>query len=62
VTLGSIIYRFVLLLVLQLGFSTNDLNLISAIILALCMMLPNLRNSLHLNGILRKGLVSNEKE
>nr|MCI1923960.1 ABC transporter permease [Ligilactobacillus acidipiscis] len=62
VTLGSIIYRFVLLLVLQLGFSTNDLNLISAIILALCMMLPNLRNSLNLNGILRKGLVSNEKE
>lgn len=62
VTLGSIIYRFVLLLVLQLGFSTNDLNLISAIILAMCMMLPNLRNSLHLNGILRKGLVSNEKE
>ena len=62
VTLGSIIYRFVLLLVLQLGFSTNDLNLISAIILAMCMMLPNLRSSLHLNGILRKGLVSNEKE
>ena len=61
VTLGSIIYRFVLLLVLQLGFSTNDLNLISAIILALCMMLPNLRNSLHLNGILRKGLSHNDR-
>ena len=32
VALGSIIYRFVLLLVLQLGFSTNDLNLISAML------------------------------
>ena len=62
VTLGSIIYRFVLLLVLQLGFSTNDLNLISAIILAFSMMLPNLRSSLHLNGILRKGLSTNDKQ
>ena len=61
VALGSIIYRFVLLLVLQLGFSTNDLNLISAIILALSMMLPNLRNALHLNDILRKGLSTNDK-
>jgi len=62
VALGSIIYRFVLLLVLQLGFSTNDLNLISAIILAFSMMLPNLRSSLHLNGILRKGLGTNDKQ
>ena len=61
VALGSIIYRFVLLLVLQLGFSTNDLNLISAIILAFSMMLPNLRNALHLNDILRKGLRTNDK-
>ncbi|WP_258089258.1 ABC transporter permease [Weissella fangxianensis] len=61
VALGSIIYRFVLLLVLQLGFSTNDLNLISAIILAFSMMLPNLRNALHLNDILRKGLSINDK-
>lgn len=61
VALGSIIYRFVLLLVLQLGFSTNDLNLISAIILAFSMMLPNLRNALHLNDILRKGLSTNDK-
>lgn len=61
VALGSIIYRFVLLLVLQLVFSTNDLNLISAIILAFSMMLPNLRNALHLNDILRKGLSTNDK-
>ncbi|WEV37178.1 ABC transporter permease [Lactobacillus sp. ESL0677] len=56
VILGSIIYRFVLLIVLQLGFSTNDLNLISAIILAICLMLPTLRHALKLDGILRKGV------
>src|SRR5699024_2816347 len=33
VTLGSIIYRLILLAVLQLGFSANDLNLISSIVL-----------------------------
>ncbi len=40
IIIGSIIYRLILLLVLQLGFSTNDFRLISAIILAICMMLP----------------------
>lgn len=32
VTLGSILYQFVRLLVLQLGFNTNDMNLLSALI------------------------------
>lgn len=45
VTLGSIIYRLILLAVLQLGFSANDLNLISSIVLALCMMLPQLEKN-----------------
>lgn len=48
VTLGSIIYRLILLAVLQLGFSANDLNLISSIVLALCMMLPQLEKIAHL--------------
>lgn len=48
VTLGSIIYRLILLAVLQLGFSANDLNLISSIVLALCMMLPQLEKIVHL--------------
>jgi len=56
VTLGSILYRFVLLIVLQLGFSTNDLNLLSAIILAVCLMLPQLSKKLHLNQVLKKGV------
>lgn len=61
VTLGSIIYRFILLIVLQLGFSTNDLNLISAIILAICLMLPQLRHWLKLDTILVNGGPNHDK-
>ncbi|GEL12471.1 ABC transporter permease [Lapidilactobacillus concavus] len=60
VALGSIIYRFVILIVLQLGFSTNDLNLISAIILALCLMLPNLSKSLKLDHVIQKGVAKHD--
>ncbi|MFD1466189.1 ABC transporter permease [Lapidilactobacillus mulanensis] len=60
VTLGSIIYRFVILIVLNLGFSTNDLNLISAIILAICLMLPQFSKSLKLDHVIKKGLAKNE--
>ncbi|KRN27385.1 ABC transporter, permease [Liquorilactobacillus mali] len=61
VTLGSIIYRFVILIVLQLGFSTNDLNLLSAIILALCLMSPVLGKKLKLTKVLAKGGLKNAK-
>ncbi|MFD1454806.1 ABC transporter permease [Levilactobacillus lanxiensis] len=60
VTLGSILYRFVLLLVLKLGFSANDLNLISAIILALCMMLPVFNNVLNFKHLVKRGLDTND--
>ncbi|WP_125768482.1 ABC transporter permease [Companilactobacillus furfuricola] len=43
VIIGSIVYRLILMIVLQLGFNTNDLKLISAIILALCLALPSIR-------------------
>jgi len=43
VVIGSIVYRIILMIVLQLGFNTNDLKLISAIILALCLALPTIR-------------------
>lgn len=56
VTLGSIIYRLILLAVLQLGFSANDLNLISSIVLALCMMLPQLEKIVHLKKTIEKGV------
>lgn len=48
VVIGSILYRFVLVAVLALGFDANDLNLFSAIILGLALLLPKLRQSLHL--------------
>lgn len=56
VTLGSIIYRLILLVVLQLGFSANDLNLISSIVLAICMMLPQLEKIVHLKKPIERGV------
>lgn len=56
VVVGSILYRFVLLIVLQLGFSTNDFKLLSAIILAICLMLPLFENKLHLRKSIKKGV------
>ncbi|MBP2058688.1 putative ABC transport system permease protein [Lactobacillus colini] len=55
VVVGSILYRFVLLIVLQLGFSTNDFKLLSAIILAICLMLPLLEKKFHLRKAIKKG-------
>ena len=56
VIVGSILYRLVLLAVLSLGFSTNDLNLISAIVLAVAMMLPQLRKALKFDTVIKKGV------
>lgn len=60
VTLGSIIYRIILLAVLQLGFSANDLNLISSVVLAICMMLPQLEEHVHLKKPILKGVQPHE--
>ncbi|AYF92287.1 ABC transporter permease [Apilactobacillus bombintestini] len=56
VIVGSIIYRLVLLLVLQLGFNANDLNLISSILLAIFMGIPAFENRFHLKHVLKRGL------
>lgn len=40
IILGSIVYRLILLLVLQLGFNANDFKLFSAIILAIFIIAP----------------------
>ena len=56
VVIGSIFYRFVLLIVLQLGFSTNDFKLLSALVLALCLMLPLIERKLNLTGLISKGV------
>ena len=60
VTLGSIIYRIILLVVLQLGFSANDLNLISSIVLAICMMIPQLESQLQIRKPILKGVRPHE--
>lgn len=56
VTLGSIVYRLLLLAVLQLGLNANDLNLLSSLVLAICMMLPQLEKHLRLKTTLLKGV------
>ncbi|KRL88823.1 ABC transporter permease [Lactobacillus kalixensis] len=56
VVVGSILYRLALLLVLQLGFSTNDFKLISAIILAVCLMLPLFQKKFNIRQLLKKGV------
>ncbi|QBO36077.1 ABC transporter permease [Periweissella cryptocerci] len=43
IVVGSILYRFVLLIVMQLGFAANDLNLLSAVVLALALLTPKFR-------------------
>lgn len=43
IVVGSIFYRFALLIVMQLGFAANDLNLLSAIVLALALLSPKLK-------------------
>lgn len=60
VTLGSIIYRLILVGVLQLGFSANDLNLLSAVVLALAMMLPQLDQLLHLKRPILTGVTNHD--
>lgn len=60
VTLGSILYRFVLLVVLRLGFNTNDLKLFSSVVLALCMMVPVFRNVFNLKHVIKRGVSIDE--
>ncbi|MDF0479998.1 ABC transporter permease [Vagococcus sp. PNs007] len=46
IVVGSILYQLLILLVIKLGFNTNYLKLISAIILAICLMMPQIRTRL----------------
>lgn len=53
VAIGSILYRFVLVLVLYIGFNADDLKLVSAIILGLALMVPKFGKRLNIK--VRKG-------
>lgn len=44
IVVGSIFYQFLITAVIALGFNTNYLKLFSAIILAICLMVPVLKN------------------
>ncbi|MBB2954918.1 putative ABC transport system permease protein [Bifidobacterium commune] len=46
---GSIIYQLLILLVIRLGFDTTYLKFFSAIVLSLCMLIPQFKRALHLN-------------
>lgn len=46
IILGSVVYRLILLLVLQLGFNANDFKLFSAVILAIFIIAPQQKKGL----------------
>ncbi|EQB23439.1 ABC transporter permease [Streptococcus equi] len=46
IVVGSILYQFLISVVIALGFNTNYLKLFSAIILALCLMVPVLKKTI----------------
>lgn len=48
IIIGSIIYQLLILLVIKLGFNTTYLKIFSAIVLAICLMVPQLRKTLKL--------------
>lgn len=55
IIIGSIFYRFVLVVVLYIGFNADDLKLVSAIMLGLALMLPGIRAKLRLSSFLKRG-------
>ncbi|WP_348920034.1 ABC transporter permease [Enterococcus rotai] len=49
IVVGSIIYQLLILLVIKLGFDTTYLKVFSAVILAACLMIPQLKKALNLH-------------
>lgn len=54
IVVGSILYQFLITGVIALGFNTNYLKLFSAIILAICLMVPVLKNKFFKGVILSR--------
>lgn len=48
IVVGSTIYQLLILIVIKLGFDTTYLKLFSAIILAICLMIPQMKKALNL--------------
>ncbi|EOK54696.1 ABC transporter permease [Enterococcus faecalis EnGen0061] len=55
IVVGSIIYQLLILLVIKLGFDSTYLKIFSAVILAICLMIPQLKKALRLHGFSDKG-------
>ena len=55
VTLGAVVYRIIIALVLKLGMNSNDLKLFTAITVAICLALPLIREKLFRPGARKKG-------
>lgn len=56
IVIGSIIYQLLILLVIRLGFDTTYLKIFSAIVLTLCLLIPQFKQALHLKtGFEREG-------
>jgi len=49
--IGAIIYRFILAVVFEFNVEANDIKLASAIVLVICLSLPQLRTKLGLQKI-----------
>lgn len=55
IVVGSIIYQLLILFVIRLGFDTTYLKLFSAIILAICLLIPQIKTTLRLkNGLVKE--------
>jgi len=46
IVIGSIFYQFLIMAIIKLSFNTNYLKLFSAIVLAVCLMVPTLKNKI----------------
>lgn len=55
IVVGSIIYQLIIFLIILLGFNTTYINIISSTILAVCLMVPQLKVALNLKTGFEKG-------
>lgn len=55
IVIGSVLYQILLLGVIELGFDTTYIRIFSSVILAICLMIPQIRKSLNLGTIIGRG-------
>lgn len=55
IVIGSVLYQILLLGVIELGFDTTYIRIFSSVILAICLMIPQIRKSLNLGTLIGRG-------